>query len=248
MEREFSRFRINANIGYLQNSKAAERNIDYRTRFLSALGVHYPFSDKWQTSVEGYTFLTKNKNQTPAELITSLQYRQSKSLTISSGFGFSGFDSITGNDWRFLVTLKWQPAIANRVQIQSNHSTPLSQHQEKVLERVREINHEIHFDHDSTQLNAEAELAIAEIAKLIVAAGLEGNQLVIRGHANRIGEEDYNRNLSFKRAEVVRQALIANGLSAELTTAIGHGQEYPYLHDNKRIALDRSRRVDFIIR
>lgn len=248
MERDFTKFRINGNLGFLRNDSAAYQDIDYRNRFLAAIGIHVPINDRWHWSAEGYTLVTKNRNQNPGEIVAGIQYFKSNSLSVTTGLGFGGIDSTTGNDWRFLVGLKWQPALSSSVRIETKQTTPLSQKQVETMEKVSAINLEIRFEHDSDKLKEIDIEAITKIAKLIKEAGLEGSTLVIQGHANRIGEEDYNRDLSLRRARAVRRALINNGLDPLLTQAVGQGQSFPVKHEDQRLALDMSRRVDFVVR
>lgn len=247
IERDFGKFRINGNIGALRNGSAQYYDMDYRNRFLGALGVHVPINDKWHWSAEGYKMLTKSKEQSPGEVVSTIQYYQNNSLSISAGAGIGGFSSTTGNDWRFIMGLKWQPAMGDSLQIRPSSSAPLTQKQVETLEKVSKVNLEVRFDHDSDKLDSNDIAAIEQIASLIKSAGLAGKQLVIQGHANRIGEEDYNRDLSLRRAKAVRKALISYGLDSELTKAIGYGQDFPVTHENTRLALDMSRRVDFLI-
>jgi OmpA-OmpF porin, OOP family len=49
-------------------------------------------------------------------------------------------------------------------------------------------------------------------------------RIVLTGHTDRVGSEDYNLHLSLRRAEAVRAALIAGGVSAELISAQGRGE------------------------
>ncbi|MBH48514.1 MAG: hypothetical protein CME71_10135 [Halobacteriovorax sp.] len=246
MERDFGRFRINGNIGVARNQNATYQDIDYRNRFLAALGVHVPITDKWHWTAEGYTMLTKSAEQTPGEIVAGIQYFRNDSLSVTSGIGFGGFDSTTGNDWRFIMGLKWQPAIASSMQIVPSSTTPLSMQQEETMRLIGELNLEIRFDHDSDVLDAEDKNAVAQIAKLIKKSSLSG-KLIIQGHANRIGEEDYNKDLSQRRARSVRRELIKQGIDPVLTQAVGFGQSQPIEHENRRMALDMSRRVDFLI-
>tara|TARA_R110000868_G_scaffold104087_6_gene286288 strand:- start:4364 stop:5608 length:1245 start_codon:yes stop_codon:yes gene_type:complete len=246
MERDFGRFRVNGNVGVLRNQSATYADIDYRNRFLAAIGVHVPITDKWHWTAEGYTMLTKSAEQSPGEIVAGIQYFRNDSLSVTSGIGFGGFDSTTGNDWRFIMGLKWQPAIGSSMQIVPSTTSPLSMQQQETMRLIGELNLEIRFDHDSDVLDADDKNAIAAIAKLIKKSSLSG-KLVIQGHANRIGEEDYNKDLSERRAKSVRRELINQGIDPILTEAVGHGQMYPVEHENRRMALDMSRRVDFLI-
>lgn len=49
-------------------------------------------------------------------------------------------------------------------------------------------------------------------------------RIVLIGFADRVGPEDYNLHLSLRRAESVRDALIAGGVSAELISVEGRGE------------------------
>jgi OOP family OmpA-OmpF porin len=49
-------------------------------------------------------------------------------------------------------------------------------------------------------------------------------RVVLTGHTDRVGPEDYNRRLSQRRAEAVRDALIAGGVLAELISVEGRGE------------------------
>lgn len=247
MERDFGRFRVNGNIGVLRNQNAQYAEIDYRNRFLAALGVHVPITDKWHWTAEGYTMLTKSREQAPGEIVAGIQYFRSDSLSVTSGIGFGGFDSTTGNDWRFIMGLKWQPPIGSSIKIVPSSTSPLSLKQERTMQLIGQLNQEIRFGHDSDVLDEEDKLAVAQIATLINQNDLEG-KLIIQGYANRIGDKDYNKDLSQRRAMSVRKELIVHGLDPKLTQAIGYGEEFPVVHENRKMALDMSRRVNFLIK
>lgn len=246
IEREFKRFRINGNMGVLRNQNAQYQEIDFRNRFLAALGVHVPINDRWHWSAEAYTMLSKTREQSPSEVVAGIQYLRSDSLSVTTGLGFGGVDGITGNDWRFIVGLKWQPAISGGIKMVPHSQSPLTSKQEQTYELISELNLEIRFDHDSDYLDEQDKKAIEQIASLILENKLAG-KLVIQGHANRIGEADYNKDLSYQRAKAVRKELIHHGLDPVLTKAIGYGQSFPILSEDPRLALDMSRRVDFLI-
>jgi outer membrane protein OmpA-like peptidoglycan-associated protein len=49
-------------------------------------------------------------------------------------------------------------------------------------------------------------------------------RIVLTGHTDRVGPENYNLRLSLRRAEAVRDALIAGGVPAELIAVEGRGE------------------------
>jgi OOP family OmpA-OmpF porin len=53
------------------------------------------------------------------------------------------------------------------------------------------------------------------------------NNIVISGHADRLGSEKYNQALSERRANAVRDYLISKGIDAGRLTAQGKGESMP---------------------
>ena len=72
-------------------------------------------------------------------------------------------------------------------------------------------------------------------------------KLRIEGHTDRSGRRRANIRLSQKRADQVREALIARGVSAELLEAKGYGWTRPIDRRRGRRARRRNRRVGFLV-
>ena len=49
----------------------------------------------------------------------------------------------------------------------------------------------------------------------------------VEGHADRVGNQNYNLELSRKRVEAVRSALIRNGVPRHLIDVVGYGFSRP---------------------
>jgi outer membrane protein OmpA-like peptidoglycan-associated protein len=83
------------------------------------------------------------------------------------------------------------------------------------------------FEYNSAQLTPEARgrLESEIVPKLMSIA--EVNYLQVNGHTDRMGSVDYNRQLSEKRAEAVRDYLVAKGVSPEKIEVFGYGQTMP---------------------
>jgi OOP family OmpA-OmpF porin len=65
----------------------------------------------------------------------------------------------------------------------------------------------------------------------------------IGGHTDGFGAPDYNKDLSRRRAETVRDYLAAHGVTHELT-AVGYGASQPLAAGVSRAALQRNRRIE----
>lgn len=60
-------------------------------------------------------------------------------------------------------------------------------------------------------------------------AGVPNVRFIVSGHSDRLGTVDYNRELSEKRAEVVRSYLVEKGVDAERIEVFGYGQTLPVM-------------------
>jgi len=69
--------------------------------------------------------------------------------------------------------------------------------------------------------------------------------VTITGHTDSRGDEDYNQELSQRRAEAVRDYLLANmSLSAALVTAKGYGESQPIASNDTDEGRAKNRRID----
>ncbi len=78
------------------------------------------------------------------------------------------------------------------------------------------------FDFDSAQLKPAGAQALDEFVR-----GLEGvnyDLITATGHADRIGSADYNKRLSIRRAESVKNHLVSRGIDANRIYADGVGE------------------------
>lgn len=81
------------------------------------------------------------------------------------------------------------------------------------------------FAFDSDQLTSEGRAAIDELVR--DAGGEAAGPIVVTGHTDRIGPEDYNMNLSERRAGSVADYMIQQGVPASAITASGRGESEP---------------------
>ena len=68
------------------------------------------------------------------------------------------------------------------------------------------------FDFDSDALTAEGRATVEEVAATL--ASLPGVRVEIAGHTDSVGEDEFNMDLSQRRAESVRNYLVELGLAA----------------------------------
>lgn len=83
----------------------------------------------------------------------------------------------------------------------------------------------VYFDYDKSNLTPEAAELIREAAARALANDIE--TVNVEGHADRSGGDDYNQRLSSRRANVVRDSLIANGVPADRINTNAYGESRP---------------------
>ncbi|NMC62707.1 MAG: OmpA family protein [SAR324 cluster bacterium] len=102
---------------------------------------------------------------------------------------------------------------------------------------------DVNFDFDKRGLNDLGTGQVHRIAQLLK----EGNsnvQIVLQGHADYLGSDQYNEKLGLDRAETVRQELISLGIPAERLSTVTFGETKPVLPEQENWARAVNRRVE----
>jgi outer membrane protein OmpA-like peptidoglycan-associated protein len=95
------------------------------------------------------------------------------------------------------------------------------------------------------QLTAEAKLALAKMAGVLLAH--PGLKLEIDGYTDSTGSDEVNQTLSDKRAEAVRNFLVAQGVSPSSIVSQGFGSANPIASNDSAEGRRMNRRVDMLV-
>ena len=130
----------------------------------------------------------------------------------------------------------------------SKVSFPTAGQLEKQLAGEQRIDvYGIYFDVNSDRLRRESDPVLQEIAGV-----LERNpqwQLTIDGHTDSVGTAEANMNLSQRRSEAVRAALVDRfGIAAGRLTTQGYGATVPKARNDTPEGRARNRRVELVRR
>jgi len=101
------------------------------------------------------------------------------------------------------------------------------------------------FDFDKSNINKAGKAVIEQV--LADAAKMGTVSISATGHADRAGSEDYNMALSLRRADSVREALIAGGVAADKITVAGRGESEPAVPTPDGVKEQANRRVVIIL-
>jgi len=70
--------------------------------------------------------------------------------------------------------------------------------------------------------------------------------VVIEGHTDSVGSDDYNRQLSERRAAAVQTALLERGVRSNQITAAGKGETFPVASNDNAAGRQQNRRVEMV--
>ncbi len=99
------------------------------------------------------------------------------------------------------------------------------------------------FDFDKATLRPDAQEVIRDLAAKIKGLS-QVDKIVVRGHTDSIGTEAYNMKLSERRAEAVKQALIAEGIDGSIIVTEAYGESQPVASNKTREGRQQNRRVE----
>ena len=102
---------------------------------------------------------------------------------------------------------------------------------EEIVKTLNEFGSRINFPANSFQIIGRKTIENLINIKKLLDENIDGN-LIIEGYASSDGDEQYNVQLSLKRAQAVKDYLIKLGVAAERLEVKGYGEENP-LEDNE---------------
>ncbi|MCK9364109.1 MAG: OmpA family protein [Syntrophales bacterium] len=101
------------------------------------------------------------------------------------------------------------------------------------------------FAFDKAVLNASAQNSMDKIAAFL--REKQNRNLLVEGHTDSVGSEEYNQGLSEQRAASVKNALVKRGVAGERIVAIGYSKKYPLASNDTAAGRQQNRRVEAII-
>jgi len=112
-------------------------------------------------------------------------------------------------------------------------------------ERARFENEDIYFEFDSATLLPMAQEILKKKAQYLKANSKLG--VIIEGHCDERGTNEYNLALGDRRAKSAMQFLMDLGIPASRMTAISYGEERPMDPGHTEEAWAKNRRAHFVI-
>ena len=103
---------------------------------------------------------------------------------------------------------------------------------------------DVFFGYDSTELTPEARGTIQKNAEYL--KRWTSTKVIVEGHADSRGTNEYNLALGERRADVTRDYVVSLGIPADRVTIVSKGEEEPACSDENESCWQRNRRGKFI--
>ncbi len=104
---------------------------------------------------------------------------------------------------------------------------------------------DILFETGKANLTADLKTSLAKIAGILLV--FKNSHVIVEGHTDNVGSEEYNQGLSEQRAENVMNFLSEQGVTPSRLTAIGYGLSRPVSDNETNEGRAKNRRVDLIV-
>jgi outer membrane protein OmpA-like peptidoglycan-associated protein len=90
------------------------------------------------------------------------------------------------------------------------------------------IDLEIRFDYNSADISQSSMPAVQELGKALANTDLKGSTFVVAGHTDAVGGENYNQDLSERRADTIKKYLTDKyGIAGANLVTVGYGKTKP---------------------
>ncbi|WP_286817396.1 OmpA family protein [Desulfobacter sp. UBA2225] len=187
-----------------------------------------------QTNQERGTAVGAGTGAAVGAILGQVIGRDTKSTLIGAGIG-AAIGGLTGNQVGKYMDLQEQEL---RHAVGASESASIEREQDILRATFKE---DAYFDYDSTHLKPGAYSELRRIADILIK--YPHSRIEVAGHTDTKGSEEYNQRLSERRAQVVANQLIDNGVSAQRIMAVGYGESRPISSNDAM-----NRRVEIIIK
>ncbi|HEX9205449.1 MAG TPA: OmpA family protein [Candidatus Deferrimicrobiaceae bacterium] len=94
-------------------------------------------------------------------------------------------------------------------------------------------------------LSADANRSVEKLAGFL--KKYANRKVLIEGHTDSVGSDEYNLTLSRQRADAVKEKLVADEVDTARITTVGYGKEYPIASNETAAGKQLNRRVEVIV-
>jgi peptidoglycan-associated lipoprotein len=125
------------------------------------------------------------------------------------------------------------------------NTTGLEEFENMNADRAALAAYTVYFAYDSSLVRRSEMANVQSVADAL--AKDSSAKLLVEGHCDERGTEEYNRSLGERRALALRQALAKDGLDASRIRTISYGKDKPAVDGHDESAWSKNRRGEFVL-
>jgi len=103
----------------------------------------------------------------------------------------------------------------------------------------------VFFDTNSTTLSQQGSMTVTEAAT--AAKSMPNSRVGVTGFTDTDGNPAYNQQLSVRRADAVKRALVSNGIAPQAITTNGSGEASLLIETPDQTKNEKNRRVQIVV-
>jgi peptidoglycan-associated lipoprotein len=132
-------------------------------------------------------------------------------------------------------------------ELPSNRSTVSSENLDVPFDSVVGRIRDVYFDYDASGLRPDMEQVLIENGRLLMDlfSTYSDGTVLIEGHCDERGTNEYNLALGDRRAAAVKEFLTAQGVPADRMRTVSLGEERPQCFEAAETCWSRNRRAHF---
>ncbi|HSA58080.1 MAG TPA: OmpA family protein [bacterium] len=246
------RVQLALNLGYMARDRVVILNTEVDDMFTYGLGVSVRAVKNWMdviAEVYGSTNVTEffeRESELPLEVDAGFRFNLPKpeGLQITAGGGVGLTFGYGTPDFRAILGVSYLKP--RRVELPPPPPPPVEEAEVKREKEKIVITKKIHFEFDKAVIRPIS-FRILDAVVDIMKQNPDIRKVQVEGHCDAKGSDAYNIKLSQRRANAVRDYLIAHGIEADRLVAIGYGESRPVADNGTAEGRARNRRVEFTI-
>jgi len=186
-----------------------------------------------------------SRDDASSEVIAGIKRFQNENLVLHAGGGTELHHGVSTPDWRVYMGLNYVMGGDAKPAPQTRISQAAAPAEIQKPDEIFVVN-DVLFKFDSAKMRSKnASANFANLAKML-RKGSPVKKIVIEGHTCNMGDAEYNRKLSYKRANVIKDILVKDyGFDRGVIKAVGFGESKPVASNTTADGRKKNRRVEF---
>jgi len=120
-----------------------------------------------------------------------------------------------------------------------------NKHSDWIQDRAPLAADTVHFDYDSTVIKTKDKPKIAAVADYL--KGNSAKAVLVEGHCDERGTDEYNRALGVRRAGAIREELVRLGIGGDRLDTLRFGRDQPVDNGHSEASPAKNRRGEFVV-